>query len=93
VTFGGGGGTVTNATATSVTVTVPAHAAGAVDVAVTLNGRTGTLTGGYRYGGVNVLPAPVASGGSPGAPQPLPGGRQAGSGSGTAPNPLPPPRP
>jgi hypothetical protein len=34
---------------TQITASTPAHAAGAVDVAVTTGGGTGTLTGGYTY--------------------------------------------
>ncbi len=49
VTFGGTAATLGAVTATSVTVTTPAHAAGAVDVAVTTPGGTATAAGAYTY--------------------------------------------
>jgi hypothetical protein len=51
VTFGGAAGTsVTFVDSTTLTVTTPAHAAGIVDVAVTIPGpASATLTGGYFY--------------------------------------------
>ncbi|WP_409286037.1 putative Ig domain-containing protein, partial [Pseudomonas protegens] len=56
VTFGGvaaTGFTVNNAT--TITATTPAHAAGAVNVAVTTPGGSATLTNGYTY----AVPAPT----------------------------------
>src|SRR5690606_13464089 len=47
-----GTATATNVTvvnATTITATVPAHAAGAVDVRVSVGGRTGTLAGGFTF--------------------------------------------
>ena len=39
------------------TAKTPASAmAGAVDIAVTLNGRTGTLAGGFRYDATSQIP-------------------------------------
>jgi hypothetical protein len=57
VTFGGTPGTsVTVVNSTTITVTTPAHAAGIVDVVVTVPGpATATLTGGFMY------QAPLAS--------------------------------
>ncbi|HEV2397944.1 MAG TPA: IPT/TIG domain-containing protein [Candidatus Sulfotelmatobacter sp.] len=50
VTFGGTAATgVTVVNSTTITATTPAHAAGAVTVAVTVNGQTGSLTSGYSY--------------------------------------------
>jgi len=40
---------VTATSSTTITATTAAHAAGAVDVVVTVNGRTATLPGGYTY--------------------------------------------
>ncbi len=62
VTFGGTAATITNATTTTVTVTTPAHAAGAVDVAVTTPGGSATLTAGFTY-----LPAPAINSVTPNA--------------------------
>ncbi|WP_245606844.1 choice-of-anchor U domain-containing protein [Simplicispira psychrophila] len=57
VQFGGTAATnVTVNSATQITATTPAHAAGAVNVAVTTPGGTATLTNGYTY----ALPAPTA---------------------------------
>ena len=50
VTFGGTAATnVVVVSGTQITVTTPAHAAGAVTVAVTVNGQTGSLTNGFTY--------------------------------------------
>jgi hypothetical protein len=50
VTFGGVAATnVVVVSGTSITATTPAHAAGAVNVAVTVNSTTGTLTNGFTY--------------------------------------------
>jgi hypothetical protein len=58
VTFGGTAATsFTVASATSITATTPAHAPGAVDVAVTTPGGTGTGASLYRY----VIPATTTS--------------------------------
>jgi hypothetical protein len=77
---------------TTLTCTTGAHAAGAVDVVVTVFGQTGALPGGYTYALPNPLPGLAPPGGVPGSPSPLPGARQQGGVSG-APNPLPSPRP
>src|SRR4029077_5199787 len=68
VTFGGSAATITNNTATTITVTTPAHAAGAVDVVVTVSAGSATLTGGYTYiaapaiTNINPNSGPVAGG-------------------------------
>ncbi len=49
VTFGGTAASFTVNSATSITATTPAHAAGAVNVAVTTPGGTATATNGYTY--------------------------------------------
>jgi hypothetical protein len=50
VTFGGTAATnVVVVSSTSITATTPAHAAGAVAVAVTVNGQTGSLANGFTY--------------------------------------------
>ncbi len=77
----------------TMTCTVGGHAAGTVDVVVTVGSMTGTLTGGYTYGVVvNPLPRPSPTGGTTGVPNPLPGSRPTGT-TGGVPNPLPPARP
>jgi Concanavalin A-like lectin/glucanases superfamily/Chitobiase/beta-hexosaminidase C-terminal domain/IPT/TIG domain/Fibronectin type III domain len=49
-TFGGTPATnVVVVSGTSITATVPAHASGAVNVTVTVNGQSGSLTNGYTY--------------------------------------------
>jgi hypothetical protein len=68
---------VTSVTPMAITVTTPAHAAGTVDVTVTVNGVSATKAGAYTYGTVTPLPPP----------------QQPGSGAGTAPNSLPATRP
>jgi len=78
---------------TTLRCTTGAHAAGAVDVVVTVGSATGTLTGGYTYGALTPLPGPKPPGGSPGSPSPLPGARPPGTTGGPAPNPLPAARP
>lgn len=92
VTFDGRATTVQVNNGTQLTVTVPAHAAGAVDVTVTVSGASATKVAAYTYGTMN--PAPQArppSGssvtGNPGAaPSPrLSSGVQ----TGPTPNPLP----
>jgi hypothetical protein len=94
VSFGGvAAPQVTVVNGTTLRVGVPAHAAGAVDVVVTVGGETATVAGGYTYGTVNTLPTPPPSGGGSGAPSVLPGTRSAGSGSGGSPATLPTPRP
>jgi hypothetical protein len=52
VTFGGTAATITGNTSTSITVTTPAHAAGTVDVAVTVTLGSVTSTGAYTYADV-----------------------------------------
>ncbi len=86
VQFGSGNTVpVVNATATMITVTTPAHAVGAVDVTVTINGQQNTLAGAYMYGTLTVLPpsqpGPAPSGGPPN-PIPLPPRTQPGNGGG-----------
>lgn len=50
VTVGGAAATqLTVVSPTSITATTPQHAAGAVDVVVTLNGQSGALAGGYTF--------------------------------------------
>jgi len=49
VTFGGTAATVSNVTASQITCTTPAHAAGAVDVVVTVAGLSATKAGGFTY--------------------------------------------
>ena len=59
VTFGGTAATTyTVNSSTTITATTPAHAAGAVDVAVTTPGGTATSTGAYTY----VAPPPTVGG-------------------------------
>ena len=50
ITFGGTAATsITIVDGNTITATTPAHTAGLVDVAVTIDGATTTLTGGYTY--------------------------------------------
>lgn|GEM_PF-3641661 len=49
VTLGGSAATIVSKSPTSLSVTTPAHAAGAVNVAVTTPGGTATLTNGFTY--------------------------------------------
>jgi hypothetical protein len=56
VTFGGTAATCTVNSATQITCTTPAHAAGAVDVAVTTPGGTVTTVGGFTYYCRSLLP-------------------------------------
>ena len=64
VTFGGvPAASFTPVSATQVTATTPAHAAGAVDVAVTAPGGTANSTGGFTF----VTPIPTVSAVEPGA--------------------------
>ena len=61
VTIGGVAATgLTVVNATTITATTPAHAAGAVDVAVTTPGGTGTGTGLYTYGAAGPTVASVS---------------------------------
>ncbi len=55
VTLGGVAATVSNVTATSISAVTPPNPAGAVDVVVTSNNQTATLTNGFTYLG----PAPT----------------------------------
>jgi Flp pilus assembly pilin Flp len=57
ISFGGSNGTSVNCTTTSCTVVTPVHAAGVVDVVVTVGGQTATSTGAFTY----VTPPPVIS--------------------------------
>ncbi|WP_161490891.1 MULTISPECIES: IPT/TIG domain-containing protein [unclassified Ensifer] len=61
VKFGTANATVTAANATQLTVTTPAGSAGAVDVSVTVNSQTATLSNAYTY----VVPAPTITSVSP----------------------------
>jgi hypothetical protein len=85
---------VTSVSPTAITVATPAHAAGTVDVTVTVNGLSATKTGAYTYGTVTPLPPPQQPGSGAGtAPNPLPGTRLPGmSAPGGSPNSLPPAR-
>jgi hypothetical protein len=49
VSFGGSAATVSSVSATQIICTTPAHAAGAVDVAVTVAGLSATKAGGFTY--------------------------------------------
>jgi hypothetical protein len=91
VTFGGVAATnVAVVDGTTLTCTAPAHAAGAVDVAVTnTNGLNLTLQGAYTWGAENPLTGTKPSGGSGGSPGSLPNGRPAGSAQGGSVQPLP----
>ncbi|HKR27887.1 MAG TPA: IPT/TIG domain-containing protein, partial [Acidobacteriaceae bacterium] len=61
MTFGGSAATnVTVVNSTTITATTPAGSAGAVTVAVTSNGQTGSLAGGFTYAGM-----PTVNGVSP----------------------------
>lgn len=90
VTFGGTSAAVRVDSGAQLTVTVPAHAAGAVDITVTVNGASATKTGVYTYGTAAVLPPAKPAGDGSGSPVTLPGSRPVISSpaSGT-PNPLP----
>ena len=62
VTFGGAAATnVTVVSNTSITATTPAHAPGAVNVVVTDNNGSGTLTNGFTYTTVGIAFVQVAS--------------------------------
>jgi hypothetical protein len=78
VTLAGAPVSPTSITPTEIRITTPAHAAGAVDVAVTVNGLTTTLPGAYTYGSVMTLPGGRSNTGvptSPGPPNPAPSSR------------------
>ncbi len=92
VTIGGSPATVGTVTNTALIVTAPSHPAGTVDVVVTVNGQSTTVTNGYTYGVVNPLPGGRATAGTPDRPGPLPSARPTVVLSGN-PSPLPPPRP
>ena len=95
VTFGGTLATTVRVdNNTQITAVAPAHAAGAVDVTVTVNGMSVTKAGAYTYGTVMTLPPPQQPGSGAGtAPNPLPVTRPPGiSAPGGSPNPLPPAR-
>ncbi len=86
---------VTVVSDTKITATTPAQSAsGAVNVNVTVQGLTGTLTNGYTYGVVNPAPQVRPSSGSPvvGSPIPMPSPRANVVPTGPTPNPLPPAR-
>jgi hypothetical protein len=90
-----GGTTVTpdSVTATAITFRVPAGTAGAADVVVTANEVATREVGAYMYGTVATLPGGKPTGGTGGAPAPLPGACPSGAPAGTAPVPLPSSRP
>jgi hypothetical protein len=92
VTFGDVSASVQSVTDTTITVTAPRHAAGAVNVAVTVNGATAALGQGYTYVVVQPLPGPQPTGGSGGPVSPLPLSRPPGTSLTPPPSPLPPPR-
>ena len=88
VSVGGTNATVTANTATSITVTAPAHAAGTVDISVTVGSQTATIHG-YTYvdtgtisvqPGLHPLPGSGSGGGGGGKPAPAPA-RHADAGS------------
>ncbi len=86
---------VTVVSDTKITATTPAQSAsGAVNVSVTVQGLTGTLTNGYTYGVVNPAPQVRPSSGSPvvGSPIPILSSRANIVPTGPTPNPLPPAR-
>lgn len=86
---------VTVVSDTKITATTPAQSAsGTVNVSVTVQGTTGTLTNGYTYGVVNPIAPPRPLTGSPvtGNPIPMPSSRASVVPTGPTPNPLPPSR-
>jgi subtilisin-like proprotein convertase family protein len=95
VTFGSDNVPATNVqivNPTTITAATPAHAAGTVDVKVTTNGASLTLTQAYTFGALSAVP-PGRSGPASGpAPAPVPGGRS-GPATGNPPAPVPQPRP
>ncbi len=92
VTIGGRPATVGAMTDTSLIVTTPPHPAGEVNIIVTVNGQSTTVTNGYTYGVVNPLPGGQPPGGTPDNPAPLPATRPTVITAGNH-SPLPPPRP
>ncbi|MBO9661464.1 IPT/TIG domain-containing protein [Dokdonella sp.] len=64
VTFGGAAATITGNTATGITATAPSHAAGAVAVAVTTAGGTGSAANAYTYVAVPTVTSVVPNRGS-----------------------------
>ncbi len=62
VSVGGNPVTPDSVTLTRITLQTLAHAAGTVDVVITVNGQTTTLTGAYQYGVVDPTPQAHASG-------------------------------
>jgi len=94
VRFGNTPATVANVTPTTISVTVPAHAAGTVDIAVTVNGVSVTKAGAYTYGTVNpvVPPRPPSGPSVTGNPGGAPSRRPASSPASGSSNPLPPSR-
>lgn len=99
VAFGSGAGsaaTIVQVTNSTITVRVPAHAAGAVDVTVTMNGVSGMKAGAYIYGTADPIPAMKPPGTTGGPANPLPAPRPTGPTGPTgvtAPSPLPGARP
>ncbi|MDQ2785724.1 MAG: IPT/TIG domain-containing protein, partial [Chloroflexota bacterium] len=84
---------VTVVSDTKITATTPAaSASGAVNVNVTVQGLTGTLTNGYTYGVVNPVPSARASAPPNGHASPIPTSRPPGVSISGSPNPIPPSR-
>ena len=91
VTIGGTTVAPDTITATTLTFRTPAHAAGTVDMIVTVSGIGTTKTGAYTYGVVNPLPPPQPSVPANGIPNPRPAPQPSAPVIGT-PAPLPPSR-
>ncbi len=72
VTFGTTAVMPAQVTKSTIMVTVPAHAAGAVDVTVTVNGQQALLANGDTYGTVQSLPVTRPSNNAAGTPSALP---------------------
>lgn len=92
--FGNTATTVVQSTSTSITVRVPPHAAGTVDVTVTVNGVSATKAGAYTYGTVSPAPPirPPSGSSVTGNPIPMPSPRANVVPTGPTPNPMPPSR-
>jgi hypothetical protein len=92
VSLGGSPAPVTGMANTQLVVTAPPHAAGVVDMIVTVNGQATTMVNGYTYGIVTALPGPLPSCVTGAAAVPLPSARPSSVSPGT-PSPLPLSRP
>jgi len=89
-----GGASCTNVqivSSTTLRCTTATRAAGVVDVAVTVNSQTGTLTGGYTYGVVNPQPSSQPTVAAAGSPTALPAMHPAAGAGVGAPTPNPQP--